>query len=279
MTIEQSQYLHQLSAFAASHPKVAVLWLYGSQAKGNASEHSDWDLAVAFDPEKAESVLDTRIRAELLAMDWQRALGLAEGKLSVVDINLAPIPLAFGIINANKLIFSRDEGRRMQEESRIMSQMELYYSAQSHFIILDSAYITSLRSSLSRYQAELGELRQLLSQRSLSILEYRAAERTLQVSIEACIGIAKHWAKALAGHSPQDAYQAFEILCQRGAQPGEQLNGWRKMIGLRSALVHDYLNIDPEIIRSVISQGYSDKLFVFAEQGLEGLSLKNRYRP
>lgn len=95
-------------------------------------EHSDWDLAVAFDPVKADSVLDTRIRAELLAMDWQRALGLAEGKLSVVDINFASIPPT-----SNKLIFSRDEGRRMQEESRIMSQMELDYSAQSYFIILD----------------------------------------------------------------------------------------------------------------------------------------------
>ncbi|MCU7984846.1 nucleotidyltransferase domain-containing protein [Shewanella oncorhynchi] len=31
---------------------MAVLWLYGSQVKGNASEHSDWDLAVAFDPER-----------------------------------------------------------------------------------------------------------------------------------------------------------------------------------------------------------------------------------
>ncbi|EGM70213.1 type VII toxin-antitoxin system HepT family RNase toxin [Shewanella sp. HN-41] len=139
----------------------------------------------------------------------------------------------------------------------------------------DNAYITSLRVSLSRYQAELGELRQLISLRPLSNLEYRAAERTLQVSIEACIGIAKHWAKALAGHSPQDAYQAFEILCQRGTQPADELGGWRKVIGLRNALVHDYLNIDPEIIRSVISQGYSDRLFVFAEQGLEWLSLKN----
>lgn len=266
--------MHQLNALAASHPEVAVLWLYGSQVKGNASEHSDWDLAVAFDPVKADSVLDTRIRAELLAMDWQRALGLAEGKLSVVDINFALIPLAFGSINANKLLFSRDEGRRMQEESRIMSQMELDYSAQSHFIILNNAYIKSLRLSLSQYQAEFGELRQLLSQRSLSNLEYRAAERTLQVSIEACIGIAKHWAKALAGYSPQDAYQAFEILCQRGAQPADELNDWRKVIGLRNALVHDYLNIDHEIIRSVISQGYSDRLFVFAERGLEWLSLK-----
>ena len=50
----------------------------------------------------------------------------------------------------------------------------------------DNAYITALRWSLSRYQAELLELRTLLCQRALSNLEYRAAERTLQVSIEAC---------------------------------------------------------------------------------------------
>ncbi|MDV5389978.1 HepT-like ribonuclease domain-containing protein [Shewanella xiamenensis] len=52
------------------------------------------------------------------------------------------------------------------------------------------------------------------------------------------------------------------------------LSDWRKVIGLRNGLFHDYLDISPEIIRSVISQGYSDSLFVFAEQGLECLSLK-----
>lgn len=118
----------QLQSLAASQPEVAALWLYGSQAKGNATEQSDWDLAVAFDPVKTDNVLDNRLRAELLAMDWQRALGLPEGKLSVVDINLAPIPLAFGIIDANKVLYSRDEGRRMQEEARIMSSMELDYT-------------------------------------------------------------------------------------------------------------------------------------------------------
>lgn len=135
----------------------------------------------------------------------------------------------------------------------------------------DNAYITALRLSLARYQAELLELRTLLGQRALSNLEYRAAERTLQVSIEACIGIAKHWSKALAGHSPQDAYQGFEILAQRGVQPPESLRNWRKVVGLRNALVHDYLNIDPEIVRSIIAQGYSDQLFDFAEQGLAWL--------
>jgi hypothetical protein len=54
-------------------------------------------------------------------------LGLAEGKLSVVDINQAPIPLAFAVVDANRPLYSRDEGRRLQEEARIMSQMELGY--------------------------------------------------------------------------------------------------------------------------------------------------------
>ncbi|MGY4107665.1 type VII toxin-antitoxin system HepT family RNase toxin [Aeromonas encheleia] len=136
----------------------------------------------------------------------------------------------------------------------------------------DNAYIGALRISLSRYQAELSEIRAILALRALSNLEYRAAERTLQVSIEACIGVAKHWAKALAGHTPQDAYQAFEILAQRGELSPDTLSGWRKIIGLRNALVHDYLNIDPEIIRSVIAQGYSNQLFTFTEQGLDWLA-------
>lgn len=83
--------------------------------------------------------------------------------------------------------------------------------------------------------------------------------------------MAKHWAKALVGYSPQDAYQAFEILIQQGVQPAEGLKGWRKIIGLRNVLVHDYHNIDPEIIRSVIGQEYSDIFFTFTAQGLSWL--------
>lgn len=122
----------QVAALAAAQPEVAVLWLYGSQAKGNAGPHSDWDLAVAFEPVKLADVLETRLRPELLALDWQRALGLAEGQLSVVDINQAPTPLAFAIIDANRVLFCRDQGRRLREEARIMSQMELNYPRNSH---------------------------------------------------------------------------------------------------------------------------------------------------
>jgi len=119
--------LEHLVKLAATYPEVVVLWLYGSQAKGNAGPSSDWDLAVAFNPVKLADPLDNRLRPELLALDWQRTLGLDEGKLSVVDINQAPIPLAFAVVDANHPLYCRDEGRRLQEEGRIMSQMELNY--------------------------------------------------------------------------------------------------------------------------------------------------------
>ncbi|MBP4067243.1 nucleotidyltransferase domain-containing protein [Aeromonas sp. MaB10011B] len=128
----QDPFIGQLATLAAIHLEVAVLWLYGSRAKGNAGPHSDWDLAVAFDPVKLPDMLDNRLRPELLALDWQRALGLAEGQLSVVDINQAPIPLAFAIVDANRVLFCRDQGRRLREEARIMSQMELNFRSPNH---------------------------------------------------------------------------------------------------------------------------------------------------
>ncbi len=132
MPFNDDRVLQQLPELAAAHPEVAVLWLYGSHAKGNAGPHSDWDLAVAFDPVKLADPLDNRLRPELLAFDWQRALGLAEGQLSVVDINQAPIPLAFAIVDANRVLFCRDQGRRLREEARIMSQMEINFRSPTH---------------------------------------------------------------------------------------------------------------------------------------------------
>ncbi len=124
--------LEQIVELARNQRGIKVLWLYGSHAKGNAAEHSDYDLAVAFAEVKLSDPLDNRLRPELLALEWQRALGLSEGMLSVVDINQAPIPLAFAVIDAGKVLWSADEGRRLQEEARIMSQMEIDHGGLSN---------------------------------------------------------------------------------------------------------------------------------------------------
>ncbi|MGY3948469.1 hypothetical protein [Aeromonas allosaccharophila] len=75
---------------------------------------------MAFDPVKQSgplgAALENRLRPELLVLEWQRALGLAAGKLSIVDINQAPLSLAFAVIDANRPLYSHDERRRLQEE-------------------------------------------------------------------------------------------------------------------------------------------------------------------
>ncbi len=132
---------------------------------------------------------------------------------------------------------------------------------------MDETYIFSMREHLDELKSELQGLTDIIRQRDLSRYEYRAAERALQILIEACIGIAKHWTYALYQTAPADAYTAFERLSQHGIDGINDVE-WRKIIGMRNALVHDYLNIEPEIIRSVIKKTAYDDLLAFAFKGL-----------
>lgn len=116
-----------IQILAQADPGIAAVWLYGSRSNGTHGPYSDYDLAVAFSEFCKNDPLERRLRPELLAMDWCRTLQLTEGKLSIVDINQAAIPLAFSAISG-KLLFERDNNRRMREESRVMSMYELDYN-------------------------------------------------------------------------------------------------------------------------------------------------------
>jgi len=102
---------------------IEVLWLYGSQASGSAHQHSDIDLAVCF-RDWQEDIFERRLRPELLALQWQKQLGLAEGELSIVDINQAPIPLAMSVVKSACVLLSKNSARQMREQQRIMSMWE-----------------------------------------------------------------------------------------------------------------------------------------------------------
>ena len=117
-----------IKQLAEQNPDILIVWLYGSRAKGNAHRFSDYDLAVAFKSFIKNDPLEKRLRPECLALDWQQALGLHDFQLSIVDINQAPIPLAFEIIQTNNVLFCRDEDRLWQETLRIHSRMELDYA-------------------------------------------------------------------------------------------------------------------------------------------------------
>ena len=136
---------------------------------------------------------------------------------------------------------------------------------------MDNTYLFSMQEHLAELKSELQGLTDIIRQRDLSRYEYRAAERTLQILIEACIGIAKHWTYALNKTAPADAYSAFETLSQQGVVDINEIE-WKKIIGMRNALVHDYLNIEPEIIRAIINNATYHELLIFADNGLVALN-------
>lgn len=118
--------LDRLRSLARVAPEIAVVWLYGSQAKGTARSNSDYDLAVAFAKPLADP-FERRIRPELLAQSWQDALNLPAEKLSVIDIDLAPIPLAMTVVRTGRPLCINDPLRLAREENRITSMWELDY--------------------------------------------------------------------------------------------------------------------------------------------------------
>jgi len=134
---------------------------------------------------------------------------------------------------------------------------------------MDNAYILAMQHHLSECRADLDQLHAIFTETQPSRFEMKAAERTLQVLIEACIGITKHWVKAKRGTTPPDAYKGFEALSQAGVDVDLAL--WRSIVGLRNALVHDYLNVDADVIRTVIQQRRYLELLEFAASGLEAL--------
>ena len=120
---DQSQSIKQIIGLAKNNPEIEVLWLYGSRARGCANNNSDYDLAVAF-KSYIEDPIERRLSPELLSLKWSKQLDIM---LSIVDINQAPLPLAYTVIQDNSILYSQNEYRRMTEEQKIMSKWELDY--------------------------------------------------------------------------------------------------------------------------------------------------------
>lgn len=97
---------------------VVALWLYGSRAQGTHCEDSDYDLAVAF-TEVGKRDLQGRLRPEQLAFEIADATGLQDRKISVVDINLAPLHLCFAIVKRGYVLWTSDDERVTREEIRV----------------------------------------------------------------------------------------------------------------------------------------------------------------
>jgi len=132
---------------------------------------------------------------------------------------------------------------------------------------MDDIYRKAMKAQVGELAEDMDELYQLVSTgQPVSRVIYRAVERNLQLLTEACIGIAKHSLKGMAKEVPSDARQAFAKLRQLGLDHSGA--DWNRIIGMRNALVHAYLNLDAERVLDVVRQRRYQVLLDFAAQRL-----------
>lgn len=132
-------------------------------------------------------------------------------------------------------------------------------------------YLIAIAQHRCECLEDLDNLASIAVQRPFNRIERLAAERVLQVLIEYCIGMAKHWLKAKGKNQPLEAYENFNKLAELQKISLEELKKWRKIIGMRNALVHDYLTIDSELLQQVLAERHYQFLTDFLQKAGQDL--------
>jgi uncharacterized protein YutE (UPF0331/DUF86 family) len=80
----------------------------------------------------------------------------------------------------------------------------------------------------------------------------------IQRMCEACIDLAMHYAAEHKLGIPQSSRDVFDLLNQAGVISQELASSLKKMVGFRNIAVHDYQNINLDIVKNIIDKDLKD---------------------
>ena len=130
----------KLLTFFQDDPELEVLWLYGSHAKNTAHKNSDIDLAITF-KNWIDDPIERRLRPELLAVEWQRALGLNEGMLSILDMSIAPIPMAMSFLTTGNYFRVKISNFKSNRELCRAGKLIIFTTTKIRSGFMDNTYM------------------------------------------------------------------------------------------------------------------------------------------
>lgn len=80
----------------------------------------------------------------------------------------------------------------------------------------------------------------------------------LQRACEAAIDLAMHWVRLRRLGLPQESRDAFRLLHEAGAIDAELTERMSAMVGFRNIAVHQYRELDVDIIHAIIRERLDD---------------------
>ena len=118
------EFLAEVVSVACENEKVDALYLYGSQAKGTATEQSDWDFAVMFS-DFEQDPFERLVRPQILEAAIEKHFKMYN-KISVIDVEIVRPPLQYNAISGKKL-YDRGVPHVRRVENSIISKIEKDY--------------------------------------------------------------------------------------------------------------------------------------------------------
>ncbi|MEJ2680867.1 MAG: DUF86 domain-containing protein [Gammaproteobacteria bacterium] len=115
-------------------------------------------------------------------------------------------------------------------------------------------YVYAITEQVEQHISALNALSDTIKNRPLTFNERSAVERSLQVVVEAAIGCSKHYLKQRGLPVPAQARVAVERVFEHKGISSVALASMRGAVGMRNAIIHDYLNLDWKIIEPVLIQ-------------------------
>jgi uncharacterized protein YutE (UPF0331/DUF86 family) len=123
--------------------------------------------------------------------------------------------------------------------------------------MIDRQTICRRLHALETYVAELERLAAGLSRDDLQrkLQTQWAVEHGLQLAIECVLDVATHLVTAARLGAPESYRQAIELLGASGILPATFVRRVASMPGFRNVLVHDYLDVDLDIVWEMLQSG------------------------
>lgn len=125
--------------------------------------------------------------------------------------------------------------------------------------MVDEALILRKLSELEEYYKQIKEYETITASRySDDWKVQRIVERTLQMMIETCVDIAGHIISDKEYRIPKSYSDTFKVLNENNIVNAELFKSMEKMAKFRNIIVHDYDEVDAEIIVGILKKDLID---------------------